>query len=74
LVAGILIPGAALLWLVALPYIDRAEGWRVRDRKFVVIVFTLIAVTAFVLTVIGTFFRGPEWSWVWPWKHLYVEL
>lgn len=74
LVAGILIPSAALLWLVALPYIDRAEGWRVRDRKFVVIVFTLIAVTAFVLTVIGTFFRGPEWSWVWPWKHLYVEL
>jgi len=21
-----------------------------------------------VLTVIGTYFRGPEWSWVWPWK------
>ena len=25
MVAGVLIPGAALLWLVALPYIDR--GW-----------------------------------------------
>src|SRR5499427_2244259 len=21
-----------------------------------------------VLTVIGTFFRGPGWSWVWPWQ------
>jgi len=21
-----------------------------------------------VLTVIGTFFRGPGWSWVWPWR------
>lgn len=21
-----------------------------------------------VLTVIGTYFRGPEWTWVWPWK------
>jgi quinol-cytochrome oxidoreductase complex cytochrome b subunit len=21
-----------------------------------------------VLTAIGTFFRGPGWSWVWPWK------
>lgn len=21
-----------------------------------------------VLTTIGTFFRGPGWSWVWPWK------
>lgn len=25
-----------------------------------------IAVTI-VLTVVGTFFRGPGWSWVWPW-------
>ena len=23
-----------------------------------------------VLTVIGTFFRGPGWSWVWPWQGL----
>jgi hypothetical protein len=45
----------------------------VRDRKFVVIVFTVIAVAALVLTVIGTFFRGPEWSWVWPWHHMYAE-
>jgi hypothetical protein len=21
-----------------------------------------------VLTAIGTFFRGPGWSWVWPWR------
>jgi hypothetical protein len=20
-----------------------------------------------VLTAVGTFFRGPGWSWVWPW-------
>ena len=26
--------------------------------------FVLVAA---VLTVIGTFFRGPGWSWVWPW-------
>ena len=24
-------------------------------------------IAAAVLTVIGTFFRGPGWSWVWPW-------
>jgi hypothetical protein len=23
-----------------------------------------------VLTAIGTFFRGPGWSWVWPWQGL----
>jgi len=72
-VAGVLIPGAALLWLVALPYLDRSDGWRIRNRRFVVIVFTVVAVAALVLTVVGTFFRGPEWTWVWPWEHLYAE-
>ena len=32
MVAGVLIPGAALLWLVALPYIDRGKGGRIWDR------------------------------------------
>ena len=60
--------------LLALPYLDRSKGWRIRDRKMVVIVFTVLAVSALVLTVIGAFFRGPGWSWVWPWQHLYLEL
>jgi menaquinol-cytochrome c reductase cytochrome b/c subunit len=74
MVAGILVPGAAVLFLFALPYLDRAKGWRIRDRKMIVVVFTALAVTALILTLIGTLFRGPEWSWVWPWKHLYVEI
>ena len=74
MVAGILIPGAALLFLLALPYLDRSKGWRIRDRKMVVIVFTALALSALVLTVIGAFFRGPGWTWVWPWQHLYLEL
>jgi hypothetical protein len=40
----------------------------------VVIVFTVLALAALVLTVVGAFFRGPGWSWVWPWDHLYLEL
>jgi quinol---cytochrome c reductase cytochrome c subunit, bacillus type len=74
MVAGVVIPGVALLWLVMLPYLDRGTGWRIRDRKMIVIVFTVVAIAALVLTVIGTFFRGPGWTWVWPWEHLYVEL
>jgi quinol-cytochrome oxidoreductase complex cytochrome b subunit len=73
MVAGVLVPGAALAWLLILPYLDRGTGWRIRDRKVVVVVFTTIAIAALVLTVIGTFFRGPGWSWVWPWHHLYAE-
>jgi menaquinol-cytochrome c reductase cytochrome b/c subunit len=72
--AGILVPGAALLFLFGLPYLDRSKGWRIRDRKMVVIVFTALAVVALVLTLIGALFRGPGWTWVWPWHHLYLEL
>ena len=74
MVAGILVPGAAVLFLLFLPYLDRAKGWRIRDRKMVVIVFSVLAISALVLTVIGSLFRGPEWTWVEPWKHLYLEL
>jgi menaquinol-cytochrome c reductase cytochrome b/c subunit len=74
MVAGILIPGAALLFLFALPYLDRSKGWRIRDRKMVVVVFTALVVAAIVLTLVGALFRGPGWSWVWPWHHLYLEL
>lgn len=31
-------------------------------------IMTWFLVEAAVLTIIGTFFRGPGWSWVWPWK------
>jgi quinol-cytochrome oxidoreductase complex cytochrome b subunit len=74
MVAGILIPGAALLFLFALPYLDRSKGWRVRDRKMVVLLFTALVAAAIVLTLVGALFRGPGWSWVWPWHHLYLEL
>lgn len=74
MVAGILVPGAALTFLLALPYLDRSKDWRIRSRKMIVIVFTVLAVAAVVLTLIGALFRGPGWTWVWPWQHLYLEL
>src|SRR5512132_2731644 len=64
MVAGVLVPGAVLLFLVALPFLDRSKGWRIRDRQMVVVVFTVLAVAALVLTLIGAVFRGPGWSWV----------
>jgi menaquinol-cytochrome c reductase cytochrome b/c subunit len=74
MVAGVLVPAAALLFLLMLPYLDRSKGWRARDRKVIVVVFTILASVALLLTVVGALFRGPEWSWVWPWQHLYLEL
>src|SRR5579863_414494 len=31
-------------------------------------VMTWFILVAVVLTVVGTYFRGPGWSWVWPWR------
>jgi quinol-cytochrome oxidoreductase complex cytochrome b subunit len=31
-------------------------------------IMTWFLVELIVLTVVGTFFRGPGWSWVWPWS------
>ncbi len=31
-------------------------------------VMTWFILVALVLTLVGTFFRGPGWSWVWPWR------
>lgn len=73
-VAGILAPAAAVVFLTAVPYLDRGRGWRVRDRKLMAILVTALVVVAVVLTLVGALFRGPEWTWSWPWKALYLEL
>ena len=31
-------------------------------------IMTWFLIELMVLTAIGTFFRGPGWSWVWPWR------
>jgi quinol-cytochrome oxidoreductase complex cytochrome b subunit len=74
LVAGILIPGGAVLVLLLLPYIDRNPSTVARQRKVAIVIFCGFLAIAIVLTVIGTFFRGPGWDFIAPWTHWYVEL
>jgi quinol-cytochrome oxidoreductase complex cytochrome b subunit len=74
LVAGILVPAAGFLALILLPYIDRNPSTVARRRKVAIIIFSGVLVIAAVLTVIGTFFRGPGWRFIAPWTHWYVEL
>ncbi len=31
-------------------------------------IITWFIIIALILTLVGTFFRGPGWSWVWPWR------
>ncbi len=59
---------------VAMALARRARGsgwqrwlWSVTLPEWIMAWFVIIAV---ILTLIGTFFRGPGWSWVWPWMEL----
>jgi quinol-cytochrome oxidoreductase complex cytochrome b subunit len=74
LVAGVLVPIGAVLTLVLLPYVDRNPSTVARRRKVAIVVFYGLMIAAVALTVVGTFFRGPGWKFVTPWKHWYVEL
>ncbi|MCX6538414.1 MAG: cytochrome b N-terminal domain-containing protein [Acidobacteria bacterium] len=72
LVGGVIVPTLIVLALLVLPYIDRGTSgsgrWFAPERRLANSVFTTLAVVSVVLTVIGTFFRGANWAWVWPWK------
>ena len=74
LVAGVLVPGAIVLGLIALPYIDRSPYIQGRHRRVAVVTFTIFLVIFVILTVIGFAFRGPNWGWVWPWQEWHGEL
>jgi len=73
---GVVVPALIVFSLLLLPYLDRKnEGvgvWFSRQRKLAVSVFTICLLTVVVLTVIGTFFRGPNWSFQLPWKPVHV--
>jgi len=74
MVAGVLVPGAIILGLVALPYVDRNPSLNPRFRQIARTAFTVFMVLWIALTLIGFMFRGENWSWVWPWEEWHGEL
>ena len=67
-VAGVLIPGLGLAGLALIPYIDRNKSTRPADRKFAIMMFTFFVVSAAILTIIGSFYRGPGFNFTFPWR------
>ncbi len=60
----------ALMLLAAQTSPQSRSGVRryLADRPLSYWVMTWFLFELVVLTTIGTFFRGPGWSWVWPWQ------
>jgi quinol-cytochrome oxidoreductase complex cytochrome b subunit len=74
MIAGVLVPAAILLGMLALPYLDRNPALAPRMRKVAIVAFTTFLVVWTILTLIGFAFRGPNWGWVWPWEEWHGEL
>jgi menaquinol-cytochrome c reductase cytochrome b/c subunit len=67
-VAGVIIPGFGLAGLAFIPYIDRNPSVRPSDRKLAISIFTVFVMGASVLTIFGSFFRGPGFNFTFPWR------
>jgi hypothetical protein len=74
-IAGVIVPTLILVGLAAIPYVDRNPSIKPGDRKLVITLFTMLFMFGATLTIIGSFFRGPGFNWVWPWSQgLFFEL
>jgi cytochrome b-561 len=70
---GVLLPGALLALLTAWPWLDRSPAaaagiWFPASRRKQNAVFLALALLIVVLTIVGTFLRGPYWHFYWPWQ------
>jgi hypothetical protein len=78
-IPAIIIPLLIIIWLFLIPYIDRKPKTKFTSlfnrifiggekRRILIILFTLFIFGALIFTVIGSLFRGENWSFVLPWK------
>ena len=78
-IPGIIIPLLIIIWLFLIPYIDRKPKTRFTSlfnrifiggekRRILITLFTAFIFGALLFTVIGSLFRGENWSFVLPWK------
>ena len=67
----IIVPTLIVASLLIASYFSKATSGvmsALRNKPLSWWVMTWFLSTAIALTVVGTFFRGPGWSWVWPWR------
>ncbi len=67
-VAGVTIPGMGMFLLILAPYIDRNPSMKPEDRKFAISLQTIHLMYWAVLVMIGSFFRGPGFNFIFPWN------
>jgi len=70
---GVGVPTILMIFLLVLPYVDRRQVgvgvWFARERMIMIGAWTLILIGIVVTTALGIYFRGPNWSFYWPWEN-----
>jgi menaquinol-cytochrome c reductase cytochrome b/c subunit len=75
MVAGVTIPGMGMFLLIIAPYVDSNPSNKPDDRKFAIALFTIFLMFWAVLVIIGSFFRGQGFNFVFPWNDgIFFEL
>ena len=67
----IIVPTVLVAALLVAAYLSKQTTGIMRTLRMKPLswwIMTWFIATAICLTVVGTFFRGPGWSWVWPWR------
>jgi len=74
---GVGVPALIVLGLASIPYLDRnpeGEGyWFHRSRYLAIFLWTAFMTFQAILIVIGTYFRGANWGWIWPWTENFAQ-
>jgi hypothetical protein len=75
MIAGVTLPGVGLIVLIFAPFIDKNPSNKPEDRKFAISLMTVHIMFWSVLVIIGSFFRGTGFNFVFPWKDgIFFEL
>jgi cytochrome b-561 len=72
-IGGILIPSVLVLLLAIWPYLDKSSNfvtgvWFSKERLKQNIIFLVLCFLVVVLIIIGTYMRGPNWEFYFPWE------
>lgn len=69
---GVVAPTLIILGLLMIPYLDHDKKgigvWFSPHRKLACTLFLIFAVAMTAVIIIGTFMRGPNWGFFWPWQ------
>jgi len=69
----VILPGLLVTVLTFWPWIDKSAAvaagvWFAPARRRQNLVFLLVMLGILILTIVGTYLRGPYWNFYWPWE------